>query len=297
MSSAKQFLKKYNENFAAFFKKRIDDTLTYNFGSIIVFQRLLTNSNIKYLSGLGYGVLLITPDKVRYPRFCKKLVRIGLMANTTVHRLIDAKRYFWVAWPSQYHIEKSEKYEKAAQAIQKLWRGLRGGSAESEDCYDDDFEDESEASAPEASDGETSDTETSEGESEAPMTSRCHVETMRCRNCWKNKDDGGNRLCWYENSEEQTNEQREAYKKFISLDTLYLTSSGGDVTQEREAAHRNFIQKIGGQTAERITAMRVVNEVIDDIDWNSSDDDTDQTGRAGRDNQGWINSLFRSAGY
>ena len=307
MSSAKQFLENINRTFPEYLKERAQNSYLYKNGSVIVFHRRLTNANIKYLFGLGYGVLLITPDKINHPHFWKRLVRTGLLMDEAVHRMIDDRRYFWVAWPSQCHIEKSEK---AARAIQKWWTATKTV----EDCYDEDFEEDSEVSgaydeetsgadAAEASDEETSGGEEAAAAAEAsdsaedpPLTSRCHAETMRCRNCWKNNDDGGERKCWYENVEEQTNAQREAYRKFLSLDTLYLTS-GGNVKKEREAAYKDFIQKIGGRTSERITALRVVDDIMDSIEWDSSDDgESTEDDHMGSNNQGWINTIFRSAG-
>ena len=310
MNVAEQYAKKYDNAFQDRFKTECEKTNK----RFVILRFHVSRSNVNYLNSLGWGVVCVTPEHINYIR--PTLYNVGAVFDAYFSKLVQEGAYFYVAYPCKYYILRANRAARIIQTKFKERRYFRVNEGvftflgeptnEPEDLaetpddenYSSGFESETcEAAA--ASDSRSETTEAAPAEDIRNTTideelnvvayiSKCHSETMRCGNCWKNIEEDANKKCWYTNTEEHTSEQRAAYRKFLSLDTQYLTSSDDGIGLKRDEAYRTFISLIGGRNPERLAAIRIVSEVIDEFD----EDSPSESG-----SRSWVNSIFRSAGF
>ena len=307
MSTAELFAKRHDEGFSARFQDECDKSN----GQFVTLRFSLSRTNINSLNSLGWGVLCVTPENVNY--IWPTLYHIGVVFEEECLNLIELGSYFYVAYPCKYYIFRANR---AARHIQKTWKKKQGllvvssiindlineeisFARSDEEKYSSGFESETTQS----SDSESKDAmDIDEEMNTMPYISKCHSDTMRCGHCWKNLKEGTDEKCWYKNVEEHTDEQKLAYRKYLALDTRYLTSLKDDVRDEREAAYRKFITLIGGNGPERLAAIRIVDTVFEEFyeEEDSENVDENVAGENVADEAGtasWVNSIFRTAGF
>ena len=271
MINSLQYEKELRDNFPAWFNSKLKEGIRDN-QKMIVVQRFLCEVDVCYIHSLGFDVLECNYESLNDERHMKKLKRTGALFNHSLYINMMDGQYFYVVSPSRDRF--------AALTIQKMWRRRNSardvertrsdeGKEGKEGGWDETgWESDGGSSNEGSGDGYTSDFETDSTEQRRPYISKCHVESMRCKNCWENSQDEGMRPCWYEDVRQHTKEACDAYDHYLRIDTVNSASPPGllgSVKAERRDAHREFIQKIGGRTPEKLVALKIANEVIYEV--------------------------------